>query len=140
MAACLLIFVAQWPLLAREAHLARLAAVAAGVPTGQVPDVQALMVGRMFATLFVLPLALYGLAAVTRLVARAFGGQGTYYSARIALFWSLLATTPLMLLQGLVGGLIGPGPAFTAVGVAVLAAFAYLWINAVIVTERADAA
>lgn len=139
MAACLLVFVAQWPAAAREAHLAMLAARAAGTPPAELPGLQGLLAGRLFATLFLLPLILYALAGASHLAARAFGGRGTYYAARVALFWSFLATTPLMLLQGLIAGFIGPGPAMTASGVAVLAVFLYLWINGMIVAERGDA-
>jgi len=41
--------------------------------------------------IMVMPLFLYGLAAVLHVVAKLFKGQGSFYSARLALFWSLLA-------------------------------------------------
>jgi hypothetical protein len=125
LAACLLIFVSQWPGLARAAHF-----------DPSVP-LDARMAGALMATLFLLPLLAYGLAAISHLLARAMGGRGTGYGARIALFWSLLAVTPLMLLQGLVQGFIGPGPALTSVGILVGAAFLALWISALIEAERA---
>jgi hypothetical protein len=65
------------------------------------------------------------------------GGQGTGYGARVALFWSLLAVSPLMLFQGLVRGFVGPGPGLTATGIVVALAFLALWINALIEAERA---
>jgi hypothetical protein len=55
----------------------------------------------------------------------------------LALFWALLCTTPVMLLQGLVAGFIGAGTGATVVGVLVFAAFLYLWINMLIEAERA---
>jgi Na+-transporting methylmalonyl-CoA/oxaloacetate decarboxylase gamma subunit len=94
------------------------------------------MGGALIATLFFVPLLAYAVAGVSHLVARAMGGQGTYLGARMALFWSLLAVGPLMLLQGLLRGLVGPGPALTVVGLGVLAAFLALWINALIEAER----
>lgn len=74
-----------------------------------------------------MPLLAYAIAAVTRLIARLFGGQGTWYSARLALFWALLATTPAWLFHGLVRGFIGPGPAEQLVGAGLLLAFLSIW-------------
>ncbi len=122
--ACLLIFVSQWPGLARAAHL-----------DPSVP-LDARMGGALLATLFLLPPLAYGLAALSHLVARAIGGGGTGFGARMALFWSLLAVSPLMLLQGLVRGFLGEGPALTATGIVVALAFLCLWINALIEAER----
>lgn len=125
MGACLMIFISQWPGLARAAHL-----------DPSVP-LDARMGGALMATLFLLPPIAYALAALSHLAARAMGGQGTGYGARIALFWSLLAVSPLMLLQGLVRGFIGPGPALGATGIVVGLVFLALWINALIEAERA---
>jgi hypothetical protein len=123
--ACLLIFVAQWPGLARAAHL-----------DPAIP-LDARMGGALLGTLFLLPPIAYGVAALSHLTARAFGGTGSFFAARLALFWALLAVSPLMLLQGLVRGFIGPGPALTLVGLAVLAAFLTLWVTSLIESERA---
>ncbi|MFC2967367.1 YIP1 family protein [Acidimangrovimonas pyrenivorans] len=117
MGACGMAFVAQWPALARAAHLN--------------PDVplDARMGGALMGAIFLLPLLAYGLAALSHLVAKAMGGQGGWFGARLALFWALLAISPLMLLQGLVAGLVGPGPALSAVGFVVLAGFLWLWLG-----------
>lgn len=136
MGACGLIFVAQWPALAREAHLSRIAAEAAGTPLDQVPGLEALMGSRLFALIFIAPLVFYLLAALSHLVARLLGGKGTGFGARLALFWALLCTTPVMLLQGLVSGFLGEGPGATAVGIGVFVAFLYLWINMLIEAEK----
>ncbi len=124
MGACLLIYVSQWPSLARAAEL-----------DPAIP-LDARLGGALMATIFVLPLLAYGLAFLSHGVARLFGGRGTGLAARIALFWSLLAVSPLMLFQGLVGGLVGPGPALTVTGAGVALAFLYLWANALIEAER----
>lgn len=121
--ACLLIFVAQWPALSRAAHL-----------DPSVP-LDARLGGALMGTLFLVPLLAYLLAAVSHLAARAMGGRGSWFGARMALFWSLLAVSPVMLLQGLVVGFIGAGPAATATGLAVLAGFLFLWGNALIESE-----
>ncbi len=109
-----LAFVGQWPVAAREAFLA-------GEPSAS-PRIMA----RALAVLATIPVW-YGLAALGHLAARAMGGQGTWYGARIALFWALASIGPLMLLQGLVAGMIGSGPALTLVTLLVCAAFLWLW-------------
>jgi len=109
-----LAFVGQWPVAAREAFLA-------GEPSAS-PRIMA----RALAVLATIPVW-YGLAALGHLAARAMGGQGTWYGARIALFWALASIGPSMLLQGLVAGMIGSGPALTLVTLLVGAAFLWLW-------------
>jgi hypothetical protein len=116
MGACLIIFVGQWPRLQRTATL-----------DPEAPPLDAQIAGALFGWLFVMPLVFYGIAALSHLVARAFGGRGTWWGARVALFWTLLATAPLMLLQGLVAGLIGPGVELQIVGAATALAFLAIW-------------
>jgi len=110
----LLTFISLWPVAARDAFLAGNEPVA--------PRILALAL----AVLAMIPLW-YALAALSRLVARALGGEGSWYGARVALFWALAAVGPLMLFQGLVAGMIGPSPALTAVRVLVGIAFLWLW-------------
>ena len=123
MSACAIVFVAQLPRLAREAHL-----------TGQELDM--LMGGTLLAWLMIAPLMFYALAGLSHLVAKLLGGQGTWYGARLALFWSLLSSTPVMLLHGLVAGFIGPGPALQAVGILWLGVFFWFWISSLVQAER----
>lgn len=125
MGACLLFFVAQWPRLSREAFL-----------HPEVP-LDARMGGALMGWIFIAPLLFYALGAVSHLVAKAFGGKGTWFSARLALFWALLVVSPLALLNGLVAGFIGEGPAATVVGLLVLGGFLYLWVSMLIEAERA---
>jgi hypothetical protein len=118
-----LAFVGQWPAAARDAF-------AAGEPSAA-PRVLA----RGLAVLATIPLW-YGLAALSRLVARALGGQGNWYSARLALFWALATVSPLMLLQGLTAGMMGQGPALWLVSAVVGASFLWLWFTMLHETER----
>ncbi|MDO8885150.1 MAG: YIP1 family protein [Pseudotabrizicola sp.] len=118
-----LAFVAQWPGASRAAFA-----------DGNGPVAPRLLAIGL-ALLATIPLW-YGLAALSRVVARVFGGRGSWYGARIALFWSLVAVGPLMLLQGLVAGMIGPGPGLTAVGVVAGVAFVIFWAVALIEVER----
>lgn len=128
MAACLLIFVAQWPGLSRAAHMD--------------PDIplEGRMSGVLMGTVFLVPLFAYAFAAISHLICKPFGGKGSFYSSRLALFWALLVVAPLMLLQGLVQGFIGEGPAAKLMSFVVMVAFLYQWINALIVAEGPDGA
>ena len=122
--ACVLFFVAQWPQLARAAHL-----------DPAIP-LDARLGGALFGWLFIAPLGFYALAALSHVVARALGGQGSWYGARLALFWALLVVAPPALLQGLVAGFIGPGPALDLVGMITLAWFLLVWGSGLVVAER----
>lgn len=51
-------------------------------------------------------LALYGIAALIRLIARLFGGAGGWAETRLALFWSGLATGPLIAFGHAAGAMI----------------------------------
>jgi hypothetical protein len=117
MGACAMIFVGQWPILARLAEL-----------DPSVP-LDARMGGTLLATVFVLPLLAYALAA-------AFGGQGSWYGARLALFWALMAAVPLFLATGLIAGLIGQTPAASGLGLLCFTAFMILWLTLLTEAER----
>lgn len=121
--ACLLVFVAQWPRLVRLSEGFDLP------PGAAAPDLTQLVAYEFLGWLMIWPLALYGIAALSHIVALALGGRGSWHGARLALFWSLLASVPLLLLHGLVRGLIGPGPQADAVGIAWLLAFAVIWVQ-----------
>lgn len=117
MAGCAVTFVGQWPRLAREAHLNE---------RDLTPD----MAGALMAWMIIAPLAFYVMAFVSHLVLRALGGANDAFSARLALFWSWLAASPLLLLNGLVAGFVGPGPGLTGVGALWLAVFLWFWFSA----------
>ena len=107
-------FVAQWPLASREAFVA-----------GE-PSAAPRILARAFAVLATIPFW-YLLAAISRLAAKALGGQGSWYSARLALFWALTTITPLMLLQGMVAGMVGPGAGYWLVTGGLALAFFGFW-------------
>lgn len=119
-------FVAQWP-----AHV-RAAEVDPSIPLG------ARLGGALMATMFLMPLVVYLLAALSGVIARAFGWTGTGADARLALIWTMAVVTPLMLLAGLTQGIVGPGPtADLAQGIAG-AAFLVLWfVNLRALDDRA---
>lgn len=121
---CVLAFIAQMPGLARRAHF-------------EEADLSMLMGGALLGSVIILPLVFYVLAGISHLIARVLGGKGTGYGARLALFWSLLASSPLVLLNGLVAGFIGQGPALTAVGLVWFAVFLWFWTVTLRRAERA---
>lgn len=124
MVACLLIFVGRWPALQREA-----------LETGQ--DFQMMAGATLFAWLFIMPLVAYAVGSLSHLAARPFGGHGSAYAARFALFWALLVASPLWLLAGLVAGFIGPGVQLQITGAIALAAFLGHWGINLWTAERA---
>lgn len=127
MGACVILFVAQWPRLSREAHL-----------SGQ--DINGLMAGALAGWILFAPLGFYLLAWLIHLLARLFRGQGPSFNARIAVFWGLLAATPLALLNGLVAGFVGPGPALTLVGVLWVVVLLWFWISGLVAVYGGGAA
>lgn len=112
--ACLIFFVASAPGYARQAAI-----------TGE--DLAQLLTYSLFGTLFIMPLIFYGIAALSHLVVKPFGGKGSWFGARLALFWSLLATSPVILLWGLTRGFIGPGFQAELVGIIWVAVFLLFW-------------
>lgn len=114
-ASCFIFFVANLPVLSRVSHLTN---------TDMAPQLGI----SIFAWLFVWPLAFYVIAALSSVVLGLFGCKSSWFHTRLAIFWSLLATTPLVLLNGLTGGLVGPGIEQNIVGAIWLGAF--FWIAA----------
>ncbi len=126
MAGCVLVFVSQLPALSRQAHLD-------GV------ELNPLLGGALLAWVFMAPLLFYVLAGISHMVARLIGGKGNWYGARLALFWALLASAPLILLYGLVAGFVGPGPALTVTGALWVVAFLWFWLAGLREAEKGTA-
>ncbi|MBY6004633.1 YIP1 family protein [Salipiger bermudensis] len=127
MAACALFFIAQMPALSRQAHL-------------EDTELNPLLGGALLAWLVLAPLLFYLIAFLSHLVAKLFGGKGSAYGARLALFWALLAATPLVLLNGLVAGLMGPGLQLTIVGLVWFAVFLWFWLSGLAAAQKAETA
>ena len=124
MAACALFFIAQMPALSRQAHL-------------EETELNPLLGGALLAWLVLAPLIFYLIAFLSHLVTKLFGGKGSAYGARLALFWALLAATPLVLLNGLVAGLMGPGLQLTLVGLVWFAVFLWFWLSGLAAAQKA---
>lgn len=125
MTACAVIFVAQTPYQAREAHL-----------DDSVP-LQARMYWSAFLWIFLFPLLMYMVAALVWLVSRVVPRAPSGYEIRVALFWALLASSPVILLVGLTAGLVGPGPALQGLGLLWCAVFLWFWIAGILTARRA---
>lgn len=125
MLGCLLMFVAQWPRLSREA------ALDPAIPR------EALFGAALLGWVFIMPLVLYLVAALSHLGARLLGGQGSWFGARLALFWAVLAASPAWLLQGLVAGFLGKGAALNLVSIIAIGIFAAIWFSGLREAERA---
>lgn len=116
MAGCVVAFISQWPKLSREAYL-----------TGQ--ELNPMLGGALMAWIVIAPLALYAVALISQLILLSLGARPTGFGTRLALFWAFLAASPLMLLNGLVAGFIGPGPALQSVGLIWVLVFGWFWIS-----------
>lgn len=105
MIAVVIIFIAQLPRLSRESFL-----------DGTI-ELEARVGAAILGWLFIMPLALYALSFVIVIVQKLFRMPAHAFTTRMALFWSLLVSSPIFLLQGLVAGLIGRGPALASVNI-----------------------
>lgn len=116
-AACVILFVAQAPWQARLAHF-----------DSSVP-VEARLYWSGFFWVLIMPLVFYLVAFLTHGVARLLGATGTGFGARIALFWALLAASPISLLSGLLAGFVGAGVGLKLVGLLWVGVFGWFWLS-----------
>ncbi len=81
-------------------------------------------------------LLLYGIAGLSHVLAKIFGGKGSFFGARLALFWSLLVISPLALVSTMLKTLLP----FEWLGLALDAAlgllFLFAWISCLVVAEK----
>jgi hypothetical protein len=128
MIACGLIFVAQWPRLAREAHL-----------NDAVP-LEGLLAGALFGWVFIAPLLFYALGGILGFVLRLVVPGTEGFDVRLAVFWALLVASPLVLLHGLAMGVIGTGAGVSLTFVIVVAVFMVVLVAGLRVALEAAAA
>jgi hypothetical protein len=124
MGACFLLFVATLPNLSRQAFL-----------DPSIPF-QGRMAGAFFAWLLMMPLVFYALSIVVKLVLKLIGKDAPGHHVRMALFWALLASSPLWLLSGLAAGFAGETPGTTLSGVLAIGAFLIFTIFGLVVAVR----
>lgn len=92
------------------------------------PPADARLAITLFAWLFVWPLILYLLAGLSHLVARGLGGKGQGVDARMALFWAVLAVSPLFLLRGM-ASVSQSVEGVMVVNYAIALAFFWIWLS-----------
>jgi hypothetical protein len=133
MIGCFLVVVAQLPPLAHDAAVGAddrlVTPLARSLPPEQ-RSLDVMLAYTIMPWLLMAPLAFYAIAGVTHLVSRALGGQGTAFGARLAMFWSWLAATPLVLLTGLLTGFTGSSVLSNGVGLLWIAIFVAFWWQA----------
>ncbi|WP_370401422.1 YIP1 family protein [Sulfitobacter sp. JB4-11] len=124
----LLMFIAAAPYQAREAQLN---------PEG---PLEVRLYWSAFLFIFIVPLLLYVFAGMIWVVSKVARMPISGYQVRFTLFWALLASTPVLLLLGLVAGMIGPGLQLQATGFVWLAVFGWFWISGLISATRTGGA
>ncbi|NBT31183.1 MAG: YIP1 family protein [Rhodobacteraceae bacterium] len=116
-AACLLIFVAQMPFLARLAEL-----------DPSIP-LDARIQSALYAWIFLVPVFAYVLGLVLFGLLRLFGRKISAYATRLGLFWTLLAIAPASLFFGLCRGFLGDTGGTGVAGVIVIVGFFWILIQ-----------
>ncbi|MGR3485151.1 MAG: hypothetical protein ACU0BF_07380 [Paracoccaceae bacterium] len=131
MIGCFVVFIAQWPRLARESQ-------GFGLPAEAVPpDIQLLMTYALFAWMIVVPLLFYGIAAISWLPIRAVRRDVPMARSRLALFWAHLASSPAALLWGLTVGFLGTSVQSNLTGAIWIGAFFWIWLGGLRAAVRA---
>ncbi|WP_118132669.1 YIP1 family protein [Oceanicella sp. SM1341] len=126
MLAMTVIFAARLPELVRQAP----------PPQPGAEDPGPAFVGALFVSHVLFgPLMLYVLAALSHFVARRMGGQGSYASARLALFWALLLAAPLTLVAGVLNSLARLGGVDLAELPSAVVSIVSLWFWSLCLTE-----
>jgi hypothetical protein len=82
-------FLSQLPEIAKRAHLTD-------------DSLPAMTAAQFIASVFMMPLLMYAIAAISHLILGRFGGQGDHIGARRALFWAGVVTAPVMLFATIV--------------------------------------
>ena len=92
-------------------------------------------VGAMFvASVFMAPLMMYLIAALSHLVLRPLGGKGNWQQTRLALMWSALVAVPLVLLGGALK-VLAPGLPFSVATGVTGVVFLWQWAMCLQVVE-----
>jgi hypothetical protein len=120
-----LVFVAQWPRLAREA-------------TAEI-GFDARLAGALFGIMFLGPLLAYGIGLLLTLLLR-LAAPVEGYAVRLALFWALLGSAPLVLAQAALVAVAGAqGPVALVSGLVALGLFVVILLAGLRVALEAAA-
>ena len=99
---CLLAFISTWPAFARMSYFTE-------------QTLEMMLAGALFAWIFLAPLFFYILVGFITLILFFAGFQGIGLQLRLSFFWSFLASTPILLVNGLAIGFLGRGNLTTLV-------------------------
>lgn len=120
MIGCFLGWLAQLPRYVQEGEASRLTD-----PPG--PAFDQLAGSGFFIWVMLLPLVFYFIAWITHLVSYALGGQGTSGTARLAMFWSWVAASPVVLFSGVAYAFTGTSALTNIVAILWVAVFIAFW-------------
>ncbi|HIP22506.1 MAG TPA: hypothetical protein EYG79_02750 [Rhodobacteraceae bacterium] len=122
----LLIFLVVAILLFFVARIPNLLASSTAQATEEISNT-AIFITNLVSSFFFAPLLFYGMASVSRIISKLFGGTGNGYSTRLALFWALLVVSPLALLSTILQSLFPVLWLATALPVVMFLLFAFVW-------------
>ncbi len=103
-------FLAQLPDIAKRAHITE-------------QSLSAMTAAQFIASVFMMPLLMYGIAAISHFICARFGGQGDHIGARRALFWAAVVTAPVLLLSAVLNTFV---PDLRIIG-AVITSVVFFW-------------
>jgi hypothetical protein len=83
----------------------------------------ALAAAQFIASVFMMPLLMYGIAALSHIILAKFGGQGDYVGTRRALFWAAVVTSPVILASSVLS-IYFP---VVKISLAILTTFIFIW-------------
>ena len=91
-----------------------------------------------FSVMFFVPLFFYGLSALSHLIAKQRGGQGSFYTARVAFGWMVVVLAPLVLLKAVIGtAIMYAAPAFLPMlNLALMVIAMWIWAHFLAETEN----
>ncbi len=122
MLACFLGLVSRMPSVFRESL------------TSEEFPLQAVVASQFVVSLLFGPLLMYLVAAVSHVAFKAFGGRGDWREARLALFWSALAMSPLALIAGVMDVMAADWIHGTAL-VLIVVVFVSYWMQCLVRVE-----
>ncbi|MEO0916124.1 MAG: YIP1 family protein [Pseudomonadota bacterium] len=123
--ACFLLFVAALPFLSRQAYF------------DPEKTFQDLMAAAFFAWLLMMPLVIYLFSLIVVLVMRALKFRAPAHHVRMAIFWALLASSPVWLFSGLAAGFTGESTGAAIAAVAAVGSFCAFTLFGLVAAVRA---
>jgi len=86
-------------------------------------SLSALAAAQFIASVFMMPLLMYGIAALSHIILAKFGGQGDHVGTRRALFWAAVVTSPIILASSVLS-IYFP---VVKISLAILTTFIFIW-------------